>query len=86
MRLPVLAFIPGLTLILITALFAVAVINALLRSPEQLTSLWMPAIGIVGLWIAYMPLPQLIRTGVSRMWQRRSARKANGDQEQEIRN
>jgi hypothetical protein len=74
-----LSLLPGLVLLLISVLLSIAAINAVLYQPAQLRTLLVLSLGVAGLWLLYLPVPYIIRTAVSRMWQRHSGHEADSD-------
>ena len=76
--LAVLSVLPGLMLLAITALFLVALIHALLTSPQLQFQLLLVGLMLAFLWYLYLHLPHVLRRLLTRLFQRSDHDKRGG--------
>jgi RNA polymerase subunit RPABC4/transcription elongation factor Spt4 len=63
-----LSVLPGLLLLLISALFLVSFFQALISSPQLLGQFLVAGLLLAILWLLYMQLPRFVRSGVHRLF------------------
>jgi hypothetical protein len=68
--LALLSALPGVLLLLITLLFAIGFVNALVSSPQLLFQFMLAGLMLAFLWYLYMHLPHFLRRFISRLLKR----------------
>jgi len=65
-----LSALPGVLLLLMTVLFAIGLINALVSSPQLLFQFMLVGLMLAFLWFLYIHLPHFLRRFISRLFRR----------------